>query len=215
MLKNKYGRALVDIAIRGLPSLVGIEGSITFGAPEIFDIAAIPLVKGSIANIKLLLTKEGIDWHEFIRRNAPPVVKHIAGFNPKTIFGQPRISIDYIRRLPPEIRERALELYREMPRHMSEHEKALYALGFSTVTPAEFYQCVYAIKNASAKIREQKAGIHREIAKALQERRDEDMRKILMDAQRRGIRINATAIMRQLGIYKEGEEWEEGWTEEE
>jgi len=207
-LKNKYGEATINTLTKGLPSMVGVEGSITFGSPELFDIAGIPLVKGSIYNIKLALAEEGVDWENFIRRNSPTMVKHAMGFSTETIFGKPKITREDIKRLPLELRKRALEVYNEMPKKMDEKEKFLYALGFTTATPSEFYAALMAIKESARMVRKYKAGIHRQIGRAIEERRHGDVKKLIDDARARGMRLDITAIRRQVRGYREAEEQE-------
>ena len=209
LLDDKFGKGLVDVATRGLPSMVGLEGSITFGSPELFDIAALPLAEGTFRNMKMLIEEKGIDWKEFLRRNVPTVVKHQFAFSTQTIFGKEKITIDDIKHLPPEIRLRALEIFKEMPKDMGAKEKMLYAIGFSTKTPTDYYNALNAIKGSSRQIKKYKAGIHREIGRALAERKFKDIERLVDDAKERGIKLNKTAIMEQAKKYRLAEIAEE------
>jgi hypothetical protein len=209
LMEDKFGKGLVDIATRGLPTMVGLEGSITFGSPELFDIAALPLAEGTFRNMKMLLEEKGIDWKEFIRRNVPTVVKHQFAFSTKTIFGKEKITREDIKLLPPEIRKRCLEIFNEMPKDMGAKEKMLYAIGFSTKTPTDYYNALNAIKGASREIKKYKAGLHREIGRAIAENRRNSVRDLIEDAKARGIKLNTTAIMEQAKKYKITEMMEE------
>jgi hypothetical protein len=209
MLNNKFGKGMVDVATKGLPSVAGIEGSVTYGSAELFDIAGVPLFKGSYDNLKMALSEKGIDWNEFIRKNAPATVKHALGFSNQTLFGKPKITADDIKHLPPEMRKRAMQVYRTMPKDMGDKEKFLYSIGFSTTTPNDIYEALNAIKATSYKVKKYKAGVHMEIARALIEGKREDIKNLIEDAREHGIVVNRQAIERQAGLYKQAELMEE------
>ena len=203
---EKTGVDIPRILLRGLPTLVGLEGSITFGSPELFDIALFPVVNTTKALVRNLIERGGVDPYEAWRRIMPTAVKHVLGFSTKDIFGKEKITIEDAIRAVPELKLRILNQISKLPPEMSDWEKVLYGVGFTTTTPSEFYDTLEAIRDSTSAVRRYKTELHRsiaqEIVQAKKEGRKADIDKLIKEAVSKGIMPSEGAIERQVKAKK-------------
>jgi len=199
--KEKTGIDIPQILLRGLPTIVGLEGSIVFGSGELFDIALLPML-GTAKWMVQQQIQGGVDQYEAWRRVMPQTVKHILGYSTKDIFGKEKLTIEDAIRAVPELKESVLKQIQNLPPEMSEWEKILYAIGFSTTTPTEYYNTLEAIRRSVSGVRREKAVIHREIARAVREGRQKDVDKIIKDAISKGYILSEEAVERQIESFE-------------
>ncbi|MEM4134351.1 MAG: hypothetical protein QXV73_04065 [Candidatus Micrarchaeia archaeon] len=173
-LKVNEAKKEIPLFVRkGLLAEIGLDGSITFGAPELFDAAMFPIIT-EMVRAKSLWGREDIDTSELIKRVSPTMVKRAIGAYtlfteglPTDIFGKPHITLMDIQRMPNPLKKKIIEVYFNLPNEIPEHEKWLYALGFTTPTLNMYYEDITAIKKSVDNYKTQVNEYSKAIAKSL------------------------------------------------
>lgn len=151
--EDSIDKNTAGMILHGVPSVVGIEGSWTFGAPELFDLVPVTMYEMG-KRFYAGLGKKGLDITERMGRIAPTELKKLIRlYQMKVqkkmatdIYGKPKLTEEDIKHMPKEIREYATKVWQELPTDMDTLESILFGLGFPTRTYGKYQQDVYDVK---------------------------------------------------------------------
>ena len=209
-IKNKYRKETPSILREGIPALAGVPGSWQLGMPNILPTEFPPVkLAQQIWHGLESLTNEAIPWEKKLYYFTPTIMKHVlaavtdANLLPQDYYGKQRYTYEDIRRLPRYLRPEAIKWYKKLPRKWPEHQRVLYALGFSCLQRKEVMDMYRGFKQMQSTASEQKRRYHIAIARALAEKDFEDARELYKAALKQGLELNRDAIKRYYREYKE------------
>jgi hypothetical protein len=196
---------LTNVLLHGVPSLLDIDGSWTFGSDEIFGAA--PLSMYRMAKGLFRGSARGLDWLEKIARVSPTEVRKLIRLYqmkvqkkmPTDEYGRPKLSEQDLKHMPKEIRDWARKAWEELPTDLSTLESVLFGMGFATRGYGEYSSTIYEVKRVARDIREYKTSIHRDIGKRLSTLlKQPTIRNFIKKATLRGFKINFATLVNKL-----------------
>ena len=202
--KRSIDGKTAGILLHGLPALLGIEGSYAVGFPDITSTAIFPMAKG-LWNLPSNLAREDVSvdekWKIFIPKEFQKLIQlwklNKAGNMPVDMFGKPLLSIEDIRRMPPEIRGKGLEYYLTAVK-ATPMDKFVMAFGFPTRMSYDYYSDIRALQMSAKSIRRIKAELNIRMAKAISSGDMKEVNRVLADATKRKVILNTSNVLPHL-----------------
>ncbi|RLA91579.1 MAG: hypothetical protein DRG20_00950 [Deltaproteobacteria bacterium] len=200
-IKNRYRKNVPSVIREGLPALIGIPGSWSFGHADLWpsEFPPVKLASQIWDGIKSL-ADESIPLDKKLYYFSPILIKHVIaaatdqGMIPEDYYGKQRYTLQDIRRLPKYLRMDALKWYKQLPKKWPEHQRVMYALGFTCLQRKETMEFYRGLKQTQAMESERKKKLHIAIARALADRDFDDYRELLKYAAKNGIELDRKSI---------------------
>jgi len=199
--KNKWRTKTPRILREGIPSLIGIPGSWTFGQADMLPTEFPPVkLAQQIWEGAKSLTDPNIPMDKKLYYFSPIILKHVlvaatdTGMIPSDMHDKPRYTMQDIKRLPKELRPSAYQWYMKIPKEWPKSQRILYGIGFSCLERKEIMNFYRGLKEIGSYEAQLKKKLHIAMARALKDNDPDDAREILRYAAKKGLKLDRNAI---------------------